>query len=105
MSSKNNVQKVPELTLQRLVALGDALSNPLRIKILKLLMEKEWYVYEMAKELSISRQLLYLHLKKLEKAGLVESDIRLEENKAKKYYWASDFNFVISNETLKKLEV
>ncbi len=105
MSSKNNRDKVPEITLQKLVNLGDALSNPLRIKILKLLMEKEWYVYEMAKELSISRQLLYLHLKKLEKAGLVDSDIRLEDNKAKKYYRASEFNFVIDNETIKNLEV
>ena len=105
MSSKSNRNKVPELTLQRLVNVGDALSNPLRVKILKLLMEKEWYVYEMAKELAISRQLLYLHLRKLEKAGLVESDIRLEENKAKKYYRASKFSFVISNETIKNLEV
>nr|WP_201763913.1 winged helix-turn-helix domain-containing protein [Archaeoglobus sulfaticallidus] len=96
---------MPELTLARIVSLGDALSNPLRVKILKLLIEKEWYVYELAKELSISRQLLYLHLRKLEKAGLVSSDIRLEENKAKKYYWANEFKFIISNEAIKNLEV
>jgi predicted transcriptional regulator len=100
----NNSHKV-KLNLEKLVRLGDALSNPLRVKILKLLMEKEWYVYEMAKELSISRQLLYLHLKKLEKAGLIESDIRLEDNRAKKYYWASEFNYVLDNETIKNLEV
>ena len=92
-------------TLQKLVNLGDALSHPLRIKILKMLMEQELSVYELAKELGISRQLLYLHLKKLEKAGLVESDLRLEGNRAKKYYKSKPFNFQISNEVIKNLEV
>lgn len=94
-----------QVNLQKLVNLGDAISNPLRIKILKHLIEKEWYVYELAKELGISRQLLYLHLKKLEKAGLVESDLRLEENKAKKYYWATEFSYKVDNKEIKNLEV
>jgi len=93
------------VTLQNLVNLGDALSHPLRIKILKTLMEKEVSVYELAKEIGISRQLLYLHLKKLEKAGLVESDLRLEGNKAKKYYKVRKFSFTINNEVIKNLEV
>ncbi|MCD6492999.1 MAG: winged helix-turn-helix transcriptional regulator [Archaeoglobaceae archaeon] len=92
-------------TLQNLVNLGDALSHPLRIKILKMIMEKELSVYELAKELGISRQLLYLHLKKLEKAGLVESDLRLEGNRAKKYYRSKYFNILINNEVIKNLEV
>ncbi|MFO7966182.1 MAG: metalloregulator ArsR/SmtB family transcription factor [Archaeoglobaceae archaeon] len=102
MKSKANWE---EVSLQKLVDLGDAISNPLRIKILKTLLEKEWYVYELAQELGISRQLLYLHLKKLEKAGLVESDLRLEENRAKKYYWATEFSYKIDNEKIKELEV
>ncbi len=92
-------------TLQEIVNLGDALSHPLRIKILKMLMEREMSVYELAKELGISRQLLYLHLKKLEKAGLVESDLRLEGSRAKKYYRSKRFNFSISNEVIRDLEV
>lgn len=92
-------------TLQEIVNLGDALSNPLRIKILQMLINHEFSVYELARELGISRQLLYLHLKKLEKAGLVESDLRLEGNRAKKYYRAKHFNFSISNETIMNLEV
>ncbi|WP_230972244.1 ArsR/SmtB family transcription factor [Archaeoglobus neptunius] len=92
-------------SLQDIVNLGDALSHPLRIKVLKMLMDRELSVYELAKELGISRQLLYLHLKKLEKAGLVESDLRLEGSRAKKYYKAKHFNFSISNEIIRNLEV
>ncbi|ASJ17533.1 transcriptional regulator [Thermococcus chitonophagus] len=92
---------------EELVTIADALANPVRLKILKLLCEKEWYVYELAKVLGISRQLLYLHLRKLEKAGLVESELRLEEGdpRAKKYYRAKKFRIVIDNETIKGLEV
>lgn len=93
------------ITLQRVVNLGDALAHPLRIKILKKLIEGERSVYELAKELEISRQLLYLHLRKLEKAELVESDLRLEGNKAKKYYRAKNFSYKIDNDLIKNLEV
>ncbi len=93
-------------SIEELVRIGEALGNPVRVRILKMLCEKEWYVYELAKELGISRQLLYLHLKKLEKAGLVESELRLEpgDPRAKKYYKARPFRIVIDNEVLKNLE-
>ncbi len=92
-------------SIEELVKIGEALGNPVRVRILKMLCEKEWYVYELAKELGISRQLLYLHLKKLEKAGLIESELRLEpgDPRAKKYYRAGHFRIVIDNETLKNL--
>lgn len=102
MKSPNDSKNV---NLKEIVNLGDAISNPLRLKILKYLSEKEWYVYELAKELNISRQLLYLHLKKLEKAGLVESDLRLEDNKAKKYYWTTQFDYKVDNRLIENLEV
>lgn len=93
-------------TVDELAIIGEALSSPIRIKILKMLCEKEWYVYELAKELSISRQLLYLHLKKLEKAKLVESELRLEpgDPRAKKYYKAKDFRILINNNVIKNLK-
>jgi DNA-binding transcriptional ArsR family regulator len=93
------------MTLLQLVNLGDALSHPLRIKILKKLLEKERNVYELAKDLQISRQLLYLHLRKLEKAELVESDLRLEGSKAKKYYRLKNFNFKIDINLIRDVEV
>ncbi|USG99009.1 winged helix-turn-helix domain-containing protein [Thermococcus argininiproducens] len=93
-------------TVNELAIIGEALSSPIRIKILKMLCEKEWYVYELAKELSISRQLLYLHLKKLEKAKLVESELRLEpgDPRAKKYYKAKNFRILINNNVIKNLK-
>jgi predicted transcriptional regulator len=93
-------------TIKELVMTGEALGNPIRVRILQLLCEKEWYVYELAKELNISRQLLYLHLKKLEKAGLIESELRLEPNdpRAKKYYRAKPFNIVITREVIMNLK-
>jgi predicted transcriptional regulator len=96
-----------EMTLGKLVTFCDALSNPLRVRILKMLLEKEWYIYELAKELGVSRQLLYLHLRKLESAGLVESDLRLEKNelRAKKYYRAKRFKVTLDDELIRNLEV
>lgn len=93
-------------SVEELAAVCEALSNPVRVRLLKLLSEKEWYVYELAKTLGISRQLLYLHLKKLEKAGLVESELRLEPDdpRAKKYYRAKPFKIVIDNDMITKLE-
>jgi len=54
----------------------DALSHPIRAKILKALLNKEKYISELAKELGISRPLLYMHLSKLEKAGIVSTYIK-----------------------------
>ncbi len=96
-----------DITLKKLVDICDALSHPLRVKILKLLLEKEWYIYELAKELNISRQLLYLHIRKLERAGLVESDLRLDEKepRVKRFYKAKKFKVVIDDELIKNLDI
>ncbi len=56
--------------------LFDALSHPIRIRILKVLLKEEKYISELAKELGISRPLLYMHLSKLEKAGIISTYIK-----------------------------
>ncbi|MBP2030276.1 ArsR family transcriptional regulator [Methanohalophilus levihalophilus] len=91
-------------TMQQIVSIGEAISHPLRLKLLCMLSEREWYVYELAKELNVSRQVLYLHLKRLEKAGFVESDLRLEDDdmRAKKFFRLKDFDVSINIEDLKK---
>jgi len=61
---------------EELVSFFDALSHPLRIKIIKALAKGEKYVSELAKEIGISRPLLYMHLSKLEKAGLIKTYIK-----------------------------
>lgn len=92
-------------TMQQIVDIGEAISHPLRLKLLYMLSEREWYVYELAKELNVSRQVLYLHLKRLEKAGFVESDLRLEEDdmRAKKFFRLKGFDVSIGIDDLKPL--
>ncbi|WP_456370811.1 ArsR/SmtB family transcription factor [Geoglobus sp.] len=92
--------------ISELAALCEALGNPVRLRILKKLCEREWYIYELAKELGISRQLIYLHIRKLENAGLVEGEIRFDPDdpRAKKFYRARLFRLVVDNEVMKRLE-
>ena len=92
-------------TMQQIVNIGEAISHPLRLKVLYMLSEREWYVYELAKELNISRQVLYLHLKRLEKAGFVESDLRLEDDdmRAKKFFKLKEFEVELGIDELKHL--
>lgn len=82
------------MTLQQITTIGEALSHPVRVKLLYLLSERERYVYELAKDLDLSRQVIQLHLKRLEKAGFVESDLRLEDNdnRAKKFFKLKKFD-------------
>lgn len=92
-------------SVQQIVEIGEALSHPVRIKLLYLLAERERYVYELAKELDLSRQVVILHLKRLEKAGFVESNLRLEDDdmRAKKFFKLKEFEVSISMEDLKGL--
>ncbi|AEF96112.1 ArsR/SmtB family transcription factor [Methanotorris igneus] len=92
-----------KLSLGKIVKIGDALSNPIRIKILYLLNQRPWNIYELAKELNLSRPVVYAHLKKLEDADLVESDLVLEDVRAKRIYKARKFRFEIDNDTIDKL--
>lgn len=92
-------------TMQKIVDIGEAIRHPLRLKIILLLSQREWYVYELARELNVSRQVLYLHLKRLEKAGFVEGDLRLEEDdmRAKNFYRLKEFDVALGLEDLKRI--
>ncbi|WP_442919714.1 ArsR/SmtB family transcription factor, partial [Methanomethylovorans sp.] len=87
------------------VHIGEALAHPVRIQLLYMLSEKERYIYELAKDLNLSRQVVDLHLKRLEKAGFVESDLRLEENdlRAKKFFRLKEFDVKLCTEDLKNI--
>jgi ArsR family transcriptional regulator len=62
-------------------------------------------VYDLAKDLNLSRQVVQLHLKRLENAGFVESDLRLEDNdmRAKKFFKLKDFDVRIGVDDLMKI--
>ncbi len=82
----------------------DALSHPVRIKIIGILAEGRQYVSELARLVNISRPLLYMHLKKLETARLVTSAMEISESgKAMKYYALEEFELQITKELLNGL--
>ena len=73
--------------------LFDALSHPMRIKVIGVLLEKRRYVSELAKIMNMSRPLLYMHLKKLEEAAIVTGSYEISETgKSMKYYEAKSFD-------------
>lgn len=78
----------------------EALSNAYRLKIIGILSEERQYVSQLARELGISRPLLYLHLQKLEEANLVSSTMELSDSgKAMRFYILNSFQFEL-NEAL-----
>jgi len=60
-----------------LLRVFEALANPHRLWIVAALAEQRKYVSELAREVRLSRPLLYLHLQRLEAAGLVTERGRL----------------------------
>lgn len=86
------------------INLFDALSHPMRIKIIGTLAEKKIYVSELARILNISRPLLYMHLKKLEAADIVTGHHEISDTgKAIKYYMLKPFDVHLSPELLLEL--
>ncbi|GGG72904.1 ArsR/SmtB family transcription factor [Paenibacillus radicis (ex Gao et al. 2016)] len=82
----------------------EALSNPHRLKIVAVLSEGRQYVSELARELGMSRPLLYLHLQKLEEANIVTSSLEiLESGKTAKYYILNPFDFALNEQMIARL--
>lgn len=86
---------------ETLIKIFDALSHPHRLKILSLLIGRRVHVSQLAREAKISRPLLYMHLKRLENAGLVRSKMELSpDGKALNYYEIIPFSFHLTPENL-----
>lgn len=62
-------------TGDELLSLLAALSSPHRLRILAALAQGRSYVSELARRLEMNRPLLYMHLQKLEAAGLVTGEL------------------------------
>jgi len=82
----------------------DALGHPLRLRIVATLTDREMYLNEIAIAVGVSRALAKIHLKKLEKAGIVESRIVTAQGEAKalRYYQLKSFDIQVSPETIRK---
>lgn len=86
------------------VSVFDALPHPVRIKIIGILVAGRQYVSELARLVNISRPLLYMHLKKLETARLVKSEMEISESgKAMKFYSPENFWIEVTKELLEEL--
>lgn len=70
----------------------NAIAHPLRLRIIAELAGGRVHVSELARRLGMSRPLLYMHLDRLEKAGLVTGSLELsDDGKALKYYALAPF--------------
>ncbi|WEV26717.1 ArsR family transcriptional regulator [Streptomyces sp. 71268] len=89
----------PTPTGDDLVQVLSTLSNPHRLRVVAALAGGRNYVSQLARELDISRALLQVHLKKLEAAGLVVSQLELsEDGKAMKFYEVRPFSVHLTPE-------
>ena len=76
-----------DLTATELLALLGAVGHAQRLRVLVALQDGRVHVSELARRLGLSRPLLYMHLDRLEKAGLVAGELELsDEGRAMKYF-------------------
>ena len=89
------------LTSEELLAELAALGHQQRLRIIAELAGGRVHVSELARRLGLSRPLLYLHLEKLENAGLITGELELsEDGKAMKYYELVPFELRVTAETV-----
>ena len=90
-----------EITSEQLLAMLTAIAHPLRLRIIAELADGRVHVSELARRLGMSRPLLYMHLDRLEKAGLVTGQLELsEDGKAMKYFELVPFEVRVTAETV-----
>jgi predicted transcriptional regulator len=88
-------------TGDQLLAMLNALANPHRLRILAALSERQVYVSELARELGMSRPLLHMHLKQLERAGLVVGRHEVSaDGKALRYFEVAAFSEELTPERI-----
>jgi DNA-binding transcriptional ArsR family regulator len=76
-------------------------ANPQRLRIVAELSDGRVHVSELARRLGMSRPLLYMHLDKLEKAGLVAGRLELSaDGKAMKYFELEPFDLHLNAEMI-----
>jgi predicted transcriptional regulator len=87
-----------------LLALLAALANPQRMRVVAALTRGRSHVSGLARDVGMSRPLLYLHLQKLEAAGIVRGALELsDDGKAMKYYELVPFDLRITPELITNL--
>ena len=89
------------LTSAELVGLLTAIAHPLRLAVIAELAAGRVHVSELARRLGMSRPLLYMHLDRLEKTGLVMGQLELsDDGKAMKYFELVPFDLRVTPQTV-----
>ncbi|MEV4092500.1 ArsR/SmtB family transcription factor [Streptosporangium saharense] len=78
-----------------------AVGHPQRLRIIAELSSGRLHVSELARRLGISRPLLYMHLQRLEEAGMVTGELELSpEGKAMKFHELVPFEVRVTVDTV-----
>jgi DNA-binding transcriptional ArsR family regulator len=89
------------VTSEELLTMLTAVANPQRLRVVAELAQGRVHVSELARRLGMSRPLLYMHLDRLEKAGMVTGHLELsEDGKAMKYFELAPFELRISADVI-----
>jgi ArsR family transcriptional regulator len=93
-------------TLPELAGLLSLLGNEQRLAILRTIATEEKYAREIAEELGISRPLVAIYLRQLEKLGLAEGISRTSDEPPylRRYYRAVQFELVLNLDTIMSLQ-
>ncbi|MEV2200386.1 winged helix-turn-helix domain-containing protein [Streptomyces fradiae] len=89
------------MTSEELLAVLAAVGHAQRLRVIAELSAGRMYVSELARRLGMSRPLLYMHLERLEKAGLVVGNLELsDDGKALKYFELAPFDLHVNVDTI-----
>jgi DNA-binding transcriptional ArsR family regulator len=89
------------VTSEELLAVLAAAGHPQRLRVIAELAHGRIHVSELARRLELSRPLLYLHLERLEKAGLIVGQLELSaDGKAMKYFELAPFDLHLTVDTI-----
>ncbi|MEU9118468.1 winged helix-turn-helix domain-containing protein [Streptomyces sp. NPDC048506] len=89
------------MTSEELLTFLAAVGHAQRLRAIAGLADGRMYVSELARQLGMSRPLLYMHLERLEKAGLVVGNLELsDDGKALKYFELAPFEVRLNVQTI-----
>ncbi len=94
------------MTCEELAKLLSALGHEVRLRILAALSEGgEMYLSEIAEAVGVSRALAKVHLKVLERAGIVESNLVLNEERGKalRYYRVKELDLRVNLDMIREV--
>ncbi|HZE37338.1 MAG TPA: winged helix-turn-helix domain-containing protein [Stackebrandtia sp.] len=91
------------MTSEELLGVLAAFGHAQRLRIIAELASGRVHVSELARRLGLSRPLLYMHLEKLERAGIVTGQLELsDDGKAMKYISLEPFALNLTVDTVRE---